>query len=176
MRRNAALFVLISVLSGFGSTAMTLSARIWVFDLSGSVSLAALTGLCLYAPTFLSPWLGALVDRVPRRPLVIWTDVALGVVLLSLLAVRTAGAVWLIFLVLLARGVSYVLSEAGETAILPAALPPSALGDVNGWRSSAQEGMKLLAPLAGNTGARSAIAGLPGPLPRAGGAGDAASG
>ena len=127
MRRNAGLFVLISVLSGFGSTAMTLAARIWVLDLTGSVSLAALTGLCLYAPTFVSPWLGALVDRVPRRPLVIWTDVALGPVLLSLLAVRAAAGVWLIFVVLLVRGVSYVLSEAGETAILPSALPPSAL-------------------------------------------------
>jgi len=44
---------------------MTLSARIWVFDLSGSVSLAALTGLCLTRRPSFSPWLGALVDRLP---------------------------------------------------------------------------------------------------------------
>ena len=50
MRRNAVLFVLISVLSGFGSTALTISASIRVLDLSGSVSLAALTSLFLYAP------------------------------------------------------------------------------------------------------------------------------
>ena len=48
-----------------------------------------------------------------------------------------------------AYGVSYVLIDAGETALLPAALSPEELGDVNGWRSSAQEGMKLVAPLAG---------------------------
>jgi Na+/melibiose symporter-like transporter len=42
-----------------------------------------------------------------------------------------------------------VLIDAAETAILPSALPKSLLGDVNGWRSSAQEGMKLVAPLAG---------------------------
>jgi MFS family permease len=71
VRRNATLFVLISLLSGFGSTAMTLSAGIWVLDLTGSVSLAALTGLCIYAPTLAAPWLGALVDRLPRRPLLI---------------------------------------------------------------------------------------------------------
>ncbi|MDY7086875.1 MAG: MFS transporter [Actinomycetota bacterium] len=149
MRRNAALFVLISLLSGFGSTVMTLAASIWVLDLTGSVSLAALTAICIYAPTFAAPWLGALVDRLPRRPLVIGADLGLGLLLLTLLAVRSAPAAWLIFAVLLARGASYVLIEAGESAIMPSALPASMLGDVNGWRSSAQEGTKLIAPLAG---------------------------
>ncbi|MCY1138635.1 MFS transporter [Actinoplanes sp. Pm04-4] len=149
MRRNALLFVLISLLSGFGSTAMTLAAGIWVFDLTGSVSLAALTAICIYVPTLAAPWLGALVDRLPRRPLLIVADLALGALLLTLLAVRSAEASWLIFVVLLARGVSYVVIDAGETAVLPSALTPKILADVNGWRSSAQEGMKLVAPLAG---------------------------
>ncbi len=149
MRRNAILFVLISLLSGFGSTAMLLAAGLWILDLTGSVGLAALTGICLYAPTLAAPWLGLLVDRLPRRPLLIAVDLALGVALLLLLTVRSAGDVWLIFLLLLLRGVGYVLIDAGESAILPAALPPALLGDVNGWRSSAQEGMKLVAPLAG---------------------------
>jgi MFS family permease len=149
MRRNAVLFVLISLLSGFGGTALTLAAGIWVLDLTGSVGLAGLTGLCLYAPVFVAPWLGALVDRLPKRPLLIVVEVALGSSLLTLLAVSSARDTWLIFVVLLGRGLGYALSDAGETAILPAALTPSLLGDVNGWRSSAQEGMKLLAPLAG---------------------------
>jgi MFS family permease len=149
MRRNAVLFILISLLSGFGSTAMTLAAGIWVVGLTGSVSLAALTGLCIYAPTFAAPWLGGIADRVPRRPLLIVIDVAVGLLLLTLLTVSTAGDTWLIFAVLLARGVGYTLGDAAETAILPSALPPARLGDVNGWRSSAQEGMKLLAPLVG---------------------------
>lgn len=149
MRRNAALFVLISLLSGFGSTTMTLAAGIWIFDLTGSVSLAALTAVCIYLPTFAAPWLGALVDRLPRRPLLIVVDLALGALQLTLLTVHSAGAAWLIFAVLLARGVSYVLIDAGETAVLPSALDPKILADVNGWRSSAQEGMKLVAPLAG---------------------------
>ena len=149
MRRNAVLFVLISLLSGFGGTAMTLVAGLWVLDLTGSVGLAALTGLCIYAPTFAAPWLGALVDRLPRRPLMIVTDLLLGLIMLTLPAVRSAGTAWWIYAVLIVRGISYVLIDAGETAILPSALPPNRLGDVNGWRSSAQEGMKLVAPLAG---------------------------
>jgi len=149
MRRNAGLFVAISLLSGFGSGAMALVAGIWILDLTGSTSLAALAGLCVYAPVLAGPWLGGLLDRAPRRPLVMAVNLALSAVLLSLLAVRGTDQTWLIFLVSGAYGVSYVLIDAGETALLPAALSPTELGDVNGWRSSAQEGMKLVAPLAG---------------------------
>jgi len=149
MRRNAVLFVAISVLSGFGSTAMSLVAGIWILDLTGSASRAALAGFCVYAPQLLGPWLGGLLDRVPRRPLLITTNLLLAASLLSLLAVRSPAQTWLIFTVSLAYGISYVLLDAGESALLPAALPPGDLGDVNGWRSSAQEGMKLVAPLAG---------------------------
>jgi MFS family permease len=149
MRRNAMLFVAISLLSGFGSTAMALVAGIWILDLTGSSSVAGLTGLSVYAPLLVGPWLGALVDRLPRRPMLIWVNVVLAAALLTLLAVRSRDQVWLIFTVMVARGLSYVFLDAGETALLPAALSPDALGRVNGWRSSAQEGMKLVAPLAG---------------------------
>lgn len=146
MRRNAGLFVAISVLSGFGSSAMSLVAGIWILDLTGSTSLAALAGLCVYAPVLAGPWLGGLLDRAPRRPLVIAVNLMLAAALLALLTVRGPGQTWLIFAVSCAYGVSYVLIDAGETALLPSAVAPTELGDVNGWRSSAQEGMKLVAP------------------------------
>ncbi|MFR9777524.1 MFS transporter [Micromonospora sp. MS34] len=149
MRRNAGLFVAISLLSGFGSGAMSLVAGIWILDLTGSTSLAALAGLCVYAPVLAGPWLGGLLDRASRRPLVVAVNLTLAAVLLSLLTVRGPGQTWLIFAVSCAYGLSYVLIDAGETALLPAALSPTELGDVNGWRSSAQEGMKLVAPLVG---------------------------
>ena len=149
MRRNAGLFVAISLLSGFGSSTMSLVAGIWILDLTGSAGRAALAGLCVYAPQLLGPWLGGLLDRLPRRPLLIGTDLLLAAALLSLLAVRGPEQTWLIFAVGLAYGISYVLLDAGESALLPAALPADDLGAVNGWRSSAQEGMKLVAPLAG---------------------------
>jgi MFS family permease len=75
--------------------------------------------------------------------------VVLAAALLTLFGVRSRDQVWLIFAVMLARGFSYAFLDAGETALLPSALSTEALGRVNGWRSSAQEGMKLVAPLAG---------------------------
>ena len=93
MRRNATLFVLISVLDGFGSTAMGTSARLWLLGLTGSAGVAALVGLCTYGPVFLGPWLGAVVDRLPRRPLLIAGDLVLGLFVLTLLAALTR---WLV--------------------------------------------------------------------------------
>ncbi|MDW5325968.1 MFS transporter [Plantactinospora sp. KLBMP9567] len=148
-RRNTLLFVGISLTSGFGGTALNVAAGVWVLDLSGSSSLAALTGLCLFAPTLLGPVLGALVDRLPRRRLIVWTHLLTALAVLSLLAVRTDAQVWLVYLVLLGYGTSLVLVDAAENALLPAALPPAALGGVNGLRTSAQEGVKLVAPLVG---------------------------
>ena len=146
---NVVLFVAVSLLAGLGGSIMALVAGIWILDLTGSVSLAGLAGLCVYAPTLAGPWLGAVVDRLPRRALVITVDLLLAAALLTLLTVGGPGQVWLIFAVMTAYGISYVLLDAGESALLPAVLPAGALGTVNGWRSSAQEGMKLVGPLTG---------------------------
>ncbi|MER7441948.1 MFS transporter [Micromonospora avicenniae] len=149
MRRNAALFVVISVLSGLGGSAMNLVIGIWILDLTGSAGLAALAGLCLYGPQLAGPWLGGVLDRLPRRPLLIATDLALAASVLTLLAVRGPDRAWLLFAVSAGYGISYLLIAAGEIALLPAMLSPAELADVNGWRSSAGEGMKLISPAVG---------------------------
>lgn len=147
--RNALLFVGISLISGFGSMAMSLAAGLWVLDLTGSPSLAALCGLCVFAPTLAGPVLGALVDRLPRKAVLIATNVGLAAVLTALFTVHSRGQVWVVYAVSLAYGTSYVLLDAGESALLPSALPDELLAQVNGVRMSAQEGTKLIAPLAG---------------------------
>jgi MFS family permease len=147
--RNALLFVSISFVSGFGATAMRLAASLWVLDLTGSPSLAALDGLCVFAPTLAGPFLGAVVDRLPRKALLVVTNLGLAAALVTLLAVGGRADVWLIYAVSVAYGFSYVLLDAGESALLPAALPDEMLARVNGVRMSAQEGTKLIAPLAG---------------------------
>jgi hypothetical protein len=147
--RNATLFVAVSILSGFGGNAMALVTGVWLLDLTGSSSLAALAGLGVYTPTLAGPWLGRLLDHLPRRPAVITVNLAMAGALLSLYAVRGRGETWLIFGVSLAYGIGTVLRDAGETALLPTAVDADRIADVNGWRSSAMEGMKLVAPLAG---------------------------
>jgi MFS family permease len=149
MRLNSRLFLGVTLVSGFGNTAMFLAAPVWTLTLTGSSSLAAVCGFLVYLPTAFGPALGALVDRVDRRRLPILTNLAMAAILPSLLAVRDRGDLWILFSVMLAYGISHVLNDSAEAALLPAALPVAELGKLNGLRMSAQEGMKLVAPLAG---------------------------
>ena len=147
--RNVALLVGVSLVAGFGGTAMSLAAGVWVMDLTGSSGLAALAGLCVFGPTLVGPVLGAYADRVPTRRLLVGTNLGLAALLTTLLTVHSGAGLWLLFAVMLGYGVSHVLIDAAEARLLTEALPADALGSTNGARMSAQEATKLLAPLAG---------------------------
>ncbi|MFF1730042.1 MFS transporter [Streptomyces sp. NPDC058247] len=137
------------VVSGFGTSAMWLASGIWVKDLTGSDSLAALCAFALWAPTLAGPLLGTVADRTRRRPLLVAANLGLGLLLLSLLAVGSAGRLWILFAVLVVYGACGVVTDAAEAALVPAVVGRHALGDFNGLRMTADEGMKLVAPLAG---------------------------
>jgi MFS family permease len=147
--RNSTLLIAVSFVAGFGSTAMSLTAAVWVKTLTGSSGLAALAGFFVFAPTLLGPVLGGVVDRFPARPVLVITNLATATLLLTLLGVHSGHQVWLIYAVMLGYGVSYVLVDAAEARLLTAALPAKELGAMNGFRMSAQEATKLFAPLAG---------------------------
>ncbi|MEV6681145.1 MFS transporter [Streptomyces erythrochromogenes] len=147
--RNAGLYLLGVVVSGFGTTAMWLVAGIWVKSLTGSDSLAALTVFAMWAPVLAGPALGVLADRLPRRPLLVAACLVMAALLPALCLVDSAGRVWLLFAVLLVYGICGTLHEAAEAALVAKAVDVRLLGDFNGLRMTAGESMKLLAPLAG---------------------------
>ncbi|WP_338497238.1 MFS transporter [Streptomyces sp. SJL17-4] len=135
------------VVSGFGTTAMWLVSGIWVKSLTGSDSLAALTAFALWAPVLLGPLLGTLADRVRRRPLLVGLDLAMAALLPVLLWVDSADRVWLLFAVLVVYGAQGAVHEAAEQALVATALDEKRLGTFNGLRMTANESMKLIAPL-----------------------------
>ncbi|WP_217162841.1 MFS transporter [Streptomyces sp. AC512_CC834] len=147
--RDAGLYLAGVVVSGFGTSALWLAAGVWVKDLTGSDGLAALCMLAMWAPTLAGPALGTLADRVRRKPLLIATSLLMAGVLLSLCAVDSPNTLWLLFAVLLVYGAAGVVHDAAESALVAAAVEPDLLGDFNGLRMTANEGMKLVAPLAG---------------------------
>ncbi|MBY8878563.1 MFS transporter [Actinacidiphila acidipaludis] len=137
------------LVSGFGDSAMLLVAGVWVKTLTGSSSLAAVVTFCVWAPVLAGPVLGAVADRVRRKPLLVWVNMALAALLPLLLAVRAGRDVWLLFAVFVLIGVAGVLTDAAEAGLVVAAVPPALRGDFNGLRMTVNEAMKLLAPLAG---------------------------
>ncbi|MDN3248658.1 MFS transporter [Streptomyces sp. ZSW22] len=147
--RNAGLYLAGVVVSGFGTSALWLAAGVWVKDLSGSDGLAALCMLAMWAPTLVGPALGTIADRVRRKPLLIAANLLPAALLPALLAVDSPDALWLLFAVLFVYGAAGVVQDAAESALVAAAVDPRLLGDFNGLRMTANEGMKLVAPLAG---------------------------
>lgn len=147
--RNARLFLTAVTVSGFGTSALWLVSGVWVKDLTGSDGLAALCMLAMWAPTLAGPLLGALADRVPRKPLLIAGSLLLAALLPVLLAVDGPDRVWLVLTVLFVYGAAGVVHDAAESALVAGAVAPSLLGGFNGLRMAFTEGMKLVAPLAG---------------------------
>ncbi|MFE4328409.1 MFS transporter [Streptomyces sp. NPDC056831] len=147
--RTAGLFLTAVVVSGFGTSAMWLAAGVWVKSLTGSDSLAALAVFAMWLPVLVGPALGTIADRLPRKPLLVWSNLVMAGLLASLIVVDSAGRIWILFAVLVLYGTSSVLMDAAESALVAGAVDARLLGDFNGLRTMAGEGMKLLAPLTG---------------------------
>ena len=148
-RRNARLYLAGLAASLLGDSAMSLVAGIWVKSLTGSSAEAGLVGACMYLPSLFGPAGGLLAGRVPRRRLLLALNVASAVIVLTLLAVRSAAEVWLIFCVMIWYGVNLAVSDPAESALFAEMLPPDLRQRLNGWRLGLQETGRLVAPLFG---------------------------
>ncbi|MFJ4683552.1 MFS transporter [Streptomyces sp. NPDC088789] len=146
---NARRYLGAVLVNGFGTNALWLASGVWVKELTGSDGFAALCLLAMWAPTLVGPVLGTVADRVRRRPLLIGLNLAMALLVPVLVTVDSAAGVWLVLAVLLVYGAVGVLGDAAEAALMPSVVGPKLLGDFNGLRMTATEGMKLTAPLAG---------------------------
>src|SRR4029078_5357782 len=70
--------------SMFGDSAMLLGLAVRVKTVTGSNAQAGLTFFFLAIPAFFAPVMGLGIDRVRRKPLLVWGHLASGVVVLPL--------------------------------------------------------------------------------------------
>ena len=147
--RNARRYVIGQFFSLFGDTAMFLAMGIWVKVLSGSNGEAGLVFFAFGVAALLSPVAGMVVDRLPRRPLLFWSNLGAADVVLLLLFVHGKSQIWLIFLVAFLYGLAYTFLSAGQSALLKVMLPDELIGDARGMLSTVREGLRLFGPLAG---------------------------
>jgi MFS family permease len=147
--RNARRYLIGQTVSLIGDRMLFLAMGIWVKELTGSNGAAGLAFFFFAFPSLLAPVAGVLVDRLPRRRLLIWTNLITGLVVSSLVLVHGPGQVWLIYLVMFLYGASYTVLGSGGSAMLRMLFPDDQLADANGYLSTVQEGCRLFAPLAG---------------------------
>jgi len=147
--RDARLLLAGQTLSAFGDFAMWIVMAVWMKTLTGSSARAGLVFFVLALGALVGPLGGLLADRMRRRPLMIATDCALGTAVLVLLFVHNRGDAWLIYLVALLYGVAGSVFFPARSALLRLMLPEELLADANGILSSTQQGVRIVAPLAG---------------------------
>ena len=146
---KARLYFLGIGLSLFGDNVLVLAAGVWVKTLTGNDGAGGLVSFFVLFPTLFSALFGVLADRVRKRALMITTNAVMAVVAPMLLFVQGPSEVWLIYLVMLAYGVALVTLASAQSGLFVAMLPERLLGTANSTYTSMQEGMKVLAPVAG---------------------------
>ncbi|MFB9448299.1 MFS transporter [Dactylosporangium vinaceum] len=132
-----------------GDSTLWLATSVWVKTLTGSNAAAGLVFFCFTGPALLGPLAGALVDRFPRRALLIWANAGAAAAVLPLLAVDGPGRVWLVYLSMALCGAAYTLLTPAQSALLVSIVPGDLLADANGLLRTAQETLRLVGPLLG---------------------------
>lgn len=136
-------------LTMFGDLALVLVLGIWTKELTGSTGLAGAVFLALLGPMLLAPLVGLLVDRFPRRKVLILNDLAAAAAVLPLLLVDGRGDVWIIFAVALAYGLSQQVFFAARSALLQTMLDDEELGFANGVLECLRQALRIFGPAAG---------------------------
>ncbi|MBG6084040.1 MFS transporter [Zhihengliuella flava] len=135
--------------SNLGDSALYITAGIWVKVMTGSDALAASVFLVMGIPSLLAPWIGLLADRVPRRALMMANNVATAAVVLCLLAVEPTGQLWIVYVVMALYATCGMVNSSAQAGLLKAIMPHHLLAPANGMFASIDQGLRIVAPLAG---------------------------
>jgi len=135
--------------SMFGDSVMLLVLSMWVKTLTGSNGAAGLTFFWMMVPALFAPLFGMYIDRIRRKPLLVWGNVVSALMVLPLLLVRDAGDVWIVYVVAFLYGISFVVLPAGLNGLLKEMMPDDLLVEANSSLQTTKEGFRLIGPLVG---------------------------
>ena len=132
-----------------GDSIMLLVLSMWVKTLTGSNAMAGLTFFFMVIPSLFAPLMGVWLDRVRRKPFLVWGNVASAVMVLPLVLVRDEGDVWIIWSVAFFYGISFVVLPAALNGLLKEMVPEDLLVDANASLQTTKEAFRIFGPLLG---------------------------
>jgi MFS family permease len=135
--------------STFGDSVMLVVLSMWGKTVTGSNAKAGLTFFFMVIPALFAPLLGVWIDRLKRKPLLVWGHVASGVGVLPLTLVHGEGQVWIIWAVAMMYGASFVILPAALNGLLKELVPEEMLVDANSSLQTTKESFRLFGPLVG---------------------------
>jgi MFS family permease len=147
--RNARIFLFGDAVSTLGDSALWFAMAIWMKELTGSSGLAGLVFFCYIAGNLFSPLAGVVVDRFPRRPLLVVANLLAAVLVSLIVLVHGRSDIWIIYVVIFLYGVIGSAIGAAQSALVPELVPPDLLADANGTQQTLNQGLRLVTPLIG---------------------------
>lgn len=124
----------------------------WVLEKTGSAAIMATVLVFSFAPTVLFLLLGGvLVDRLPRVPVMLTSDVLRGVVVLAVAALASAQRleIWHVYGASLVFGFVDAFFSPAYAAIVPEVTPPESLPSANSLSSISTQAGRIVGPLIG---------------------------
>jgi MFS family permease len=144
--RDLALIIAIQLAFGFAFSSFYLLPKYVVTRLGGSPSQVGYVGACsMVAAVAVSPLCGWLLDRGPRRPLIVAGSALSVLSSLAFLVVHELGP--LLYAVRAAQGISFTFFFVSAGTLVADVSPPARLGQALGWFGSASLLMNAVATL-----------------------------
>lgn len=135
--RNFRLLWFAQIVSELGDWFYSVAIFSFLLELTGSAQFLAFAFLMQVLPqTLTSPAAGVINDRLRRKQVMIFADLARAVIVLSMLLVRSRGSLWLLFLLLFAETVCWGLFEPGRSAVIPNITTPEEVPAANALSST----------------------------------------
>jgi MFS family permease len=119
-----------------------------LYERTGSAFALGLVGLATALPVvILALPAGDLADRMDRKRILVWCQIAFIVAGFALAALSYwRGPIAIVYLVLLARGAAQAFNNPARQALLPQLVPPEVLGNAVTWASSAFQVAAVVGP------------------------------
>jgi Na+/melibiose symporter-like transporter len=159
-QRDYRLVLSAGLISLTGDWILRIGLAYYVYDLTGSTLASGGLLLCSFLPLFLLGSLaGVFVDRWDRRRTMIVTNLLHAIVLLPLLAVHNADAIWLVYLVVLAESCLQQFFRPAEQSLVPLLVESRQLVTANALNSQSSDIARLIGAALG--GVLAALGGIP---------------
>ncbi len=119
-----------------------------LYERTGSAFALGLVGLATALPVvILALPAGDLADRMDRKRILVWCQIAFIVAGFALAAIsHWRGPIAIVYVVLLARGAAQAFNNPARQALLPQLVPPDVFGNAVTWASSAFQVAAVVGP------------------------------
>jgi len=133
-----------------GSNMTNFALMIWAWQVTGRATALALVGVFTFLPMILlGPIAGVYVDRWNRKRVMVWSDLAAGIVTIALFALFRLGRldVWHLFVSATLFGTLNAFQQPAFEASISLMVPPQQYARANGLVAMSQNATGILAPI-----------------------------